>query len=166
MIDALRAAPFAIALLGLGAPAAAQPPATAPAATLTAPLGWLVGRWQGSGTRMGSATSATLEVRPALGGRFVELSYVSSGFEGRAFYRQVAPGRWRGEWFDIRGVHFGIDAEVATNTLTANWGSAETERGRTVYTLRADGRLELVDHVVGRDGQSREFARHLLSRQP
>jgi hypothetical protein len=134
----------------------------APAAA--APLDWLVGRWQGTGTRMGAATEATLEVRPALGGRFVELSYVSSGFEGRAFYRPVEGARWRGEWFDIRGVHFGIDAEAGERSLTANWGSEASERGRTVYRLLDDGRLELVDHVIGRDGASREFARHLLTR--
>ena len=164
MIEAVRAAPLAIALLGLCAPAAAQSPAAAPAATATAPLAWLVGRWQGTGSRMGSPTSATLEVRLALGGRFVELSYVSSGFEGRALYRPVEGARWRGEWFDIRGVHFGIDAEVAPNLLMANWGSAETERGRTGYRLGDDGRVEVVDTVAGRDGTQREFARHLLTR--
>ena len=164
MIEALRAAPLAFALLGLSAPAAAQPPAAAPAATATAPLAWLVGRWRGTGTRVGNPTTATLEVRPALGGRFVELSYVSAGFEGRAFYRPVEGVRWRGEWFDIRGVHFGIDAEVAPQSFTANWGSAETERGRTVYRLRDDGRLEVVDSVAGRNGAQREFARHLLTR--
>ena len=134
MIEALRAALLAIALLlAPAASAAAQP--NAASATLTAPLGWLVGRWEGTGTRMGSATTARLDVSPALGGRFVEFSYVSSGFEGRAFYRQVAPGRWRGEWFDIRGVHFGIDATVEPRALNSDWGSTETERGRTVYRL-------------------------------
>ena len=136
----------------------------APAAA--APLDWLVGRWQGPGSRMGTATEATLDVRPALSGRFVEFSYSSSGFEGRAFYRPVEGTRWRGEGFDNRGVHFGIDAVAGERSLTADWGTPGTERGRTVYTLRQDGRLELVDTVVGRDGQSREFARHLLTRQP
>lgn len=147
-----------LAALLLAAPANAQAPGGA--------LDWLVGSWRGAGTRMGAATEARLDVRPALGGRFVELSYVSSGFEGRAFYRRVEGARWRGEWFDIRGVHFGIEAVEAQRTLTADWGSDATERGRTVYRLLEDGRLELVDHVTGRDGTSREFARHTLRREP
>ncbi len=49
---------------------------------------------------------------------------------------------------------------VAERTLTAEWGSAETERGRTVYRLLPDGRLEVTDHAGGRD-----FAVHTLSRE-
>ncbi len=153
----IKAAALLLALL-CAAPAAAQAPAGS--------LDWLVGSWRGTGTRMGAATEARLDVRPALAGRFVELSFVSSGFEGRAFYRRVDGARWRGEWFDIRGVHFGIDAVEGVRTLTADWGSDATERGRTVYRLLEDGRLELVDRVTGRDGTSREFARHLLRREP
>ena len=72
----------------------------------------------------------------------------------------------RGEWFDIRGIHFGIDAVEDERSLSADWGSDATERGRTIYRLLGDGRLELVDHVTGRDGSSREFARHTLRREP
>ena len=48
--------------------------------------------------------------------------------------------------------------------LTADWGSAETERGRTVYRLLADGRLEATDSVAGAGGALREFARHVLQK--
>lgn len=160
MARLIRALLLALALAGTACRAAAQPGQD------LAGLTWLVGSWRGIGTRMGAATEARLDVRPALGGRFVELSFVSSGFEGRAFYRRVEGARWRGEWFDIRGVHFGIEAVEAEGTLTADWGSEATERGRTVYRLLDDGRLELVDHVTGRDGSSREFARHTLTRIP
>ena len=43
--------------------------------------------------------------------------------------------------------------------LTTDWGSADTERGRTIYRLRPDGRLEVTDHAGGRD-----FASHVLTR--
>lgn len=136
--------------------------APAPAAEAPPTLEWLVGSWRGSGERGGRPTRAELDVRPALGGRFLELTYRSEGFEGRAFYRRVAGGRWRGEWFDNRGVHFGIDAEAAERRLVADWSGSE--RGRTVYRLDADGSLELVDSVAARDGTLREFARHRLAR--
>ena len=127
----------------------------------TVALTWLTGSWQGSGTMFGNASRARLEVRPALGGRFLELRYSTSGFEGRAFYRPVGEGRWRATWFDNRGISFPIEATLSDQTLTANWGSAETERGRTVYRLLPDGRLQVTDTAGGRD-----FATHMLSRVP
>lgn len=131
----------------------------------TSALAWLVGRWQGTGTMFGSASEAALDIRPALGGRFLELNYRGGGgFEGRAFYRPVETGGWQAQWFDNRGVTFGISGRVEGQVLTADWGSAETERGRTVYRLMPDGRLEVTDTVATQGGGSREFARHVLTR--
>jgi hypothetical protein len=136
--------------------AVAQAPAPAREAET---LAWLQGSWRGAGTMFGRPSEARLEIRPALGGRFLELSYRAAGFEGRAFYRHAGAGRWRATWFDNRGTSFPIEAAAAGRTLTADWGSAETERGRTVYRLRDDGRLEVTDSVAGRP-----FASHVLTR--
>ena len=122
-------------------------------------LAWLQGSWRGSGTMFGRPSEAGLEIRPALGGRFLELSYRAGQFEGRAFYRPAGEGRWQATWFDNRGISFPIEAVLGERLLTADWGSAETERGRTVYRLLPDGRLEVTDTAGGRD-----FARHVLSR--
>lgn len=147
---------IALLLAVLAVPAAAQGG--------TEPLAWLTGTWRGAGTMFGAASEATLDVRPALGGRFLEFSYRAGRFEGRAFYRPAENGRWQATWFDNRGVSFAIDAGLAERTLTSDWGSAETERGRTVYRLLDDGRLEVVDTVAASGGQTREFARHTLTR--
>jgi hypothetical protein len=126
----------------------------------TVGLEWLHGSWQGAGTMFGRASTARLEVRPTLGSAFLELSWRASDFEGRAFYRPAGvSGRWRATWFDNRGTSFPIEAVAAGRTLTAEWGSAGTERGRTIYRLLPDGRLEVTDHAGGR-----EFARHILTR--
>jgi hypothetical protein len=122
-------------------------------------LHWLEGRWRGTGTMFGQASEAMLEVRPALNGRFMEFSYRAGRFEGRAFYRPAEDGRWQATWFDNRGITFPIQAVLADQTLTSDWGSAETERGRTIYRLLPDGRLEVTDSAGGR-----VFASHLLSR--
>lgn len=122
-------------------------------------LQWLEGRWRGTGTMFGRASEATLEVRPALGGRFLEFSYRAGRFEGRAFYQPVEDGRWRATWFDNRGISFPIQAVLAGQALTSDWGSAETERGRTVYRRLSDGRLEVTDSAAGR-----VFASHVMSR--
>ena len=146
------------ALSGLAAAAALVAAGPAPAQDVAA-LAWLQGSWQGTGTAIGRPSEARLEIRPALGGRFLELSYRAGTFEGRAFYRPAGEGRWRATWFDNRGTSFPIEAVAAEGVLTANWGSAETERGRTTYRLRPDGRLEVTDHAGGR-----EFASHVLNR--
>jgi len=147
MVRALAAA----LLLALAAPAFAS---DGPGA-----LSWLEGRWRGTGTMFGNASEAVLEVRPALNGRFLELSYRAGRFEGRAFYRPMGEGRWQATWFDNRGISFPIEARLSGRTLTAEWGSADTERGRTVYRLLPDGRLEVIDTAGARD-----FATHRLSR--
>ncbi len=138
--------------------------ATPAAAQEDGALSWLIGRWQGAGTMFGKPSKAVLDIRPALGGRFLELSYRAGGFEGRAFYRHDGGDRWRAHWFDNRATTFGITAQAGERMLRADWGSDETERGQTLYRLRDDGRLEVVDTVVGRNGDSREFARHVLTR--
>lgn len=147
----------ALLLFAAALPAAAQD---------VAALSWLTGSWRGAGTMPGNASEAQLEIRPALGGRFVELSYRAGGFEGRAFYRPDGEGRWRATWFDNRGTTFPIEARLDGRVLTADWGSPETERGRTIYRLAEDGTLEVSDSVTMADGSRRDFARHSLRRAP
>jgi hypothetical protein len=157
MARALGALSLALALTGAAVPAAAQP------AQDVAGLSWLVGSWLGTGTMLGRPSQAELVIRPVLGGRFLELSYRAGGFEGRAFYHSVGTGRWQANWFDNRGVRFAIEATAADRTLTADWGSPETEQGRTVYRLADDGRLHVSDSVQ-RDGALRPFASYTLIR--
>lgn len=145
----------ASSLLAAAALVAAAP---APAQDVAA-LAWLQGVWQGAGTAFGRPSEARLEIRPALGGRFLELSYRAGTFEGRAFYRFAGEGRWRATWFDNRGITFPIEAVAAEQLLTTDWGSSETERGHTTYRLLPDGRLEVIDQAGGRT-----FASHVLTR--
>ncbi|MGE0180093.1 MAG: hypothetical protein AB7O91_09780 [Sphingomonas sp.] len=157
---------LAIAILAttaMPATSPAQPPA--PSLPDSSSLSWIVGDWRGNGTMMGNASEAVLEVRPALERQFLELRLrMGPGFEGRAYYRALDGNRWRGHWLDSRGSSFDIEAAADGRVLTANWGSESTGRGRSVYRLLDDGRLEVADSIVARDGSPREFARHVLSR--
>lgn len=152
-----------LALL-LPAPAAAQ-------ASPVAGLDWLVGEWTGGGKHAGRDSEARLEARPVLGGRFVELGYrletkgpPPSTFEGRAMYRPVEGGGWKADWYDSRGMVLPVSATLEGSTLTADWGSAGTEQGRTIYRLIPGGRLEIVDFVLRPDGTRTEFARQTFVR--
>jgi hypothetical protein len=143
---------------------------TPPAAAQGAPvagLGWLVGAWTGGGSHGGRASKASLEARNVLGGRFVELRYRLErpfAFEGRAFYRPAEGGGWKADWYDSRGLVLPVSAALEGTTLTADWGTAGTEQGRTIYRLLGDGRLEIVDFVLRPDGTRREFARQTFVR--
>jgi len=152
------------AAIMLAVPAVAQQRQPAPfGAAPEHAMMWIIGEWRGGGTMFGRPSEATFRVSPVLGGRFLEFSYRAGPFEGRAFYRAVANGRWEAHWFDNRGVTFPIEAREIERTLTSDWGSPETEQGRTVYRLTADGRLHITDSVR-RDGSYREFATHVLTR--
>lgn len=143
----------AVAILA-AAPAAAQDATT---------LNWLVGEWRGTGTMFGRPSTARLSVQPVLGGRFLELNYRAGGFGGRALYQFVNGGRWLAQWFDNRGTTFAIQGFQIEQTLRAEWGSPETEEGRTTYVLRPDGRLTVTDSVR-RDGTWRDFASHVFEK--
>jgi hypothetical protein len=125
-------------------------------------LSWLAGSWRGTGAMFGKPSEARLDVQPVLGGRFMELGYRAGGFEGRAFYHPAQNGAWQASWFDNRGTSFSIEAKVEGRKLTANWGSFETERGRTIYQLAPDGKLHVLDEVMQPDGSHRAFATHVF----
>ena len=134
-------------------------------------LEWLVGKWEGGGTHSGRPSKASLDVAIVLGSQYVELDYRADlgvdglrNFEGRAFYWPLRDGGWKGHWFDSWGNKLPVSASVEGTVLTADWGTAGTEQGRTIYRLLPDGRLEIVDYQLREDGSRREFARQTLRR--
>ena len=64
-----------------------------PTVPALAPLAFLIGRWSGHGVSDGTPMTATLDVRPTLGGTFIEASerlFADDGsldHEDRVFYR-------------------------------------------------------------------------------
>ena len=139
-------------------------------------LEWLVGTWEGGGKHSGRDSKAILKADFSLGGRYVELSYrldlgdpkesafLRGTFEGRAFYWPLEDGGWKAFWFDSWDNRLPVSARVEGQMLTADWGDAGTQRGRTIYRLLPDGRLEIVDFLRSPGGKQREFARQTLVR--
>ena len=152
-----------VACLLLAAGAAVMPASAA--AQGDAAFAFLLGRWEGAGELFGRPAAFVMEWRPALDGRFVELSFENAFrqpdganaivLRATAFYAADTPHA--GVWVDTRGQILRLVAEASDSVVVARW-TAETEEGRTTYRLAAPGRIEVVDEVLGEDGW-RVFAR-------
>ncbi|HJQ40295.1 MAG TPA: hypothetical protein VKB93_24385 [Thermoanaerobaculia bacterium] len=135
--------------------------------------GQLAGAWRGEGTIFGAASSSEMRWEPILGGKFVTLTWRNTWqgrdgkpqvFEGFGVYKSLGDGKCEGWWFDSRGVSFPIAATFDGKLLTSQWGSADTESGRTTYRLVEDNLIEVIDFVRSKDGSWKEFARATLKR--
>lgn len=154
-----------------------------PASTLPPPdpmLTFMTGRWAGTGTILGQPARVELEWTGVLDGRFARLTWVShigtapktQRFEGHAYYRRSPLPPYRATWFDSSGMvrpitaAFDRPSENASPALVAHWGTPETEQGETTYRRVSDQELEVVDRVLGKNGEWREFGRSTLGRVP
>jgi hypothetical protein len=136
-------------------------------------LARLEGRWAGSGTVLGQASTIEAEWAWTLDRQFLQLSFLNDmkgpagarRFEGRAFYRAAGAGRYRGFWIDNSGAIRPIEARADGDALIASWGTDDTERGETTYRLSEGARLEITDRVRQKDGAWRDFGQSVLMKR-
>ena len=134
-------------------------------------LSRLAGQWTGAGTVLNQPAKIQMAWSRELGGQFLKLSFRNemgtaptiNVFEGHAYYRPVGDGRYRGMWFDNAGMFRPLEARADGDALVSQWGTVETEQGETTYRLLADGRMDVIDRVKGKDGTWREFGRSQLA---
>ena len=132
------------------------------------------GVWQGEGTTLGMKAHLWMQWEWVLGNKFLRLNVKNEmttpkgqvqTFEGHAYYRSSGAGKFEATWFDSRGLTFPIKAAADAKALVADWGSPETEQGRSTYRILESGKLEVIDEVRQKDGTFREFGRFILGRQ-
>jgi hypothetical protein len=135
-------------------------------------LNRLQGSWRGDGKTSGMPARLQMNWEWVLGRKFLRLSLKNemqmptrSVFEGHAYYRLEEKGKCAGQWFDSRGVSFPIVCDIDGDAMTALWGTAEQEQGKSVYRLLASDKLEVVDSVRHTDGTWKEFGRFVVIRQ-
>jgi hypothetical protein len=136
-------------------------------------LNTLKGEWEGEGKAFGGTAHMRLKWEWVLDNKFLRLTLRNEInvpdqprqiFEGQAYYRSAGVDKYQAHWFDSRGTTFPIRAVLEGNTLTAWWGSPETEEGKSTYQLIDEKTMEVVDSVKQKDGTFREFARVKLKR--
>jgi hypothetical protein len=136
-------------------------------------LSRLAGTWAGTGTVLNQPAKIEMEWAWQLDGQFLKLSFKNhmgtapkiTVFEGHAYYRPTPDGRYRGMWFDNSGMFRPLDARRDGEALVSQWGTPDTEQGETTYRLLADGKMEVVDRVKGKDGTWRTFGQSGLMKR-
>lgn len=136
-------------------------------------LDGLRGAWVGEGEVMGMRSTLEMSWQPVLQGAFYQLLFHNrmerpSGeswlFEGMAYYRRIGNDVYEGTWFDSGAEHHPIRAVVEGDSLVADWGTADTKQGRTVYRLTDSSRMEITDLIRREDGSWSVFGRTSLVR--
>jgi hypothetical protein len=137
-------------------------------------LNRLSGVWKAEGMAFGMEAKFHMQWAWVLQNRFIQLSYKiemrgKDGqpriFEGTAFYKPGASGKYEGTWFDSQRSIHPIEATADSAALTSFWGKPETEQGKSVYRLLDENRIEVVDAVRAKDGSWREFSRNTFARE-
>lgn len=123
------------------------------------------GKWHSSEPAFGMPAETTLGFQSTLAGKFIRLNYkiemtLPSGelslFEGEALYPAKSDTLIKAFWVDNTGNMHPIRAEISHGRLLADWGTPETEVGRTEYKILEDGNLSVTDWVL-REGQYEIF---------
>lgn len=135
-------------------------------------LSQLEGVWStDTGKSFGLPAVVNMTCTKTLGAKFLELSYKMemSGpdgkkqvFEGRAFYKPAPENQFVGTWFDTGGEMHPLKASNDSTALTSIWGTAETKLGKTLYILSGSDTVEIIDFIMKKDGNWKEFNRNTL----
>lgn len=137
-------------------------------------LNRLRGVWKAEGKAFGMEANFSMKWEWVLQNRFIQLSYKiemrgKDGqpqiFEGTAFYKPAANGKYEGTWFDSQRSIHPLAATADSSALTSFWGRPETEQGKSIYRLLDENRIEVVDAVRAKDGSWREFSRNIFARE-
>ena len=126
------------------------------------------GDWMGTGKVNGMESNITMNWRPALAGKHISLTFrnqMKGGplFEANAYYRVGKNGDVSGHWFDSFGYARPVKGTADDDSFTADWGTPETEQGRTVYKLTGPDSMEVTDSVRSKNGW-REFGKAVYTR--
>lgn len=137
-----------------------------PAAQARLAFDRLDGRWTGTGTVNNQIVRAELEFARVLANRFTQLRYrfvidaltPPATFEGHAYYAACpAAGMCSGSWFDSQGATHALYAVQSADSVTSEWRTGDTPRGKTEYRLTDDATLVVTDWVRAADGSWRQF---------
>ena len=117
----------------------------------------------GSGTLWGKPAAIQLQWKRTLAGKFVSLDFEVSDpdsrkslFAGHAMYPAG-----QGTWHDTNGAVYSITWTADGDNIVVEWGQPGVPIGKSVYSVRTGGEVEITDFVRNKDGSWREFAHYV-----
>ncbi len=148
-------------------PAAAEEAISTPA-TQSAIMEKFAGTWKAEGTSFGLPSKSTMIWFKDLADKFYRVKYQidmdreskTVTFRGHGYYTH---GSKDGFWADTSGDLHPMVTSYSDNMLSTIWGKAGGKQGRSNYTLKSDGSIEVVDWILQENGW-REFNRTQFQR--
>lgn len=123
-------------------------------------------KWKGEGILFGTEAKFEMNWEQVLGGQFYQLTFQNERieesdkfiFNAIGFYKLTGSTSFEGTWFDSRGISFPLKGLVADNQLVVDWGTPDTEVGKSIYTINPDGTISVEDYIQ-QDEKSTNFAK-------
>lgn len=119
---------------------------------------------------MGSEAKFEMQWDKVLDGQFFRLEFKNEttgenekmAMKATGYYKLIDESAFVGTWFDSRGITFPLKGKVLDNQLIVEWGTPETEVGRSVYTIQSNGQV-LVEDYIKQQGKDVLFAKALYN---
>jgi hypothetical protein len=134
----------------------------------------LLGNWNGKGNSFGKVADINFSCKEALDKHFFLVNYKlvmhvsdtsSQRFEGLAFYQHTKENEYTGTWFDNGGEVHPIIASDNGKELIATWGFHGKKLGKTIYSLKNNHTLEIIDYIFkNKDQVWVEFNRNIVKK--
>lgn len=123
-------------------------------------------KWKGEGILLGAEATFEMKWGKVLGGQFYQLTFQNERitetgkitFNAMGFYKPKEDGLFEGTWLDSRGLSFPLKGTVANNQLVVDWGTPDTEVGKSIYTINTDGTISVEDYIQ-QEGKSTNFGK-------
>ncbi len=111
--------------------------------------------WHGTGVLMGSPAKFEMNWQWVLDEKFLQLTFRHTRetggdavvFSAHGYYKPVNDSMLTGVWFDSRGVSLPVEGRLGEKELSVDWGSDDTERGRTIYEMESSCEIRVTDFV-------------------
>ncbi|WP_299670986.1 hypothetical protein [uncultured Polaribacter sp.] len=115
--------------------------------------------WEGKGTLIGSPATFKMNWQKVLDNNFYKLEFKNQRavkdkkitLKATAYYKVLSDSTFVGTWFDSRGITFPLKGKLSKNQLMVDWGTPETEVGKSLYLILESGQIKVTDFIRQKD---------------
>lgn len=124
-------------------------------------LDQMQGQWQADGLFMGQDAQATIHMGAMIEGQsyrlHIDIRQAAPNsdiviFEGIGVYLPGQEANARGFWTDSQANLYPLTSSLDGSRMITLWGNSEEPYGRSTYTMREDGQMNVVDEIYSNTG--------------